>query len=222
RRIAMELDRAVESVKPDIVLVYQGDWLAYTSFTEPSCIIHDATFASLLNYYPSFSNLTQRSIRMGHNMYQAALDRSSAAIFCSDWAAESAIRDYNTPSSKVHTIPFGANLVAVPSFQEVEQWIAQRQQRSRCNLLFIGTQWERKGGPDALLFLDALRNAGVQATLTILGCTPEIPPSMRDFVRLEGYLNKQSYANRKRLEHIYRDAHALIVPSLAECYGCVY
>src|SRR5690606_16974402 len=153
------------------------DWLAYTSFTAPSFIIHDTTFATILNYYPSFTNLSQRSIRMGHQMYEAALDRSSAAIFCSDWAAESAIRDYNIPPSKVHTIPFGANLEAIPSAHAVEQWIEQRQQRSGCNLLFIGTQWERKGGPDALLFLDSLRNAGVQVTLTIVGCTPDIPPS---------------------------------------------
>lgn len=222
RSIGRQFDERVKMTEPDVVLVIHADWLAYTSFDCPACIVHDTTFASILNYYPSFTNLTQRSIRMGDRMYRLALQRSAAAVFSAEWASQSALSHYGAPPEKVKTIPFGANLEVVPSADQVESWIRARLRKSRCELLFVGTQWDRKGGPETLLFLEKLRAAGVPAFLTVVGCTPEIATHLRDFVRVEGHLSKRIAVDNRRLWQLFQMASALIVPSHAECFGCVY
>lgn len=221
-RISHRLDSAVNDIAPDVVLVVHGDWLAYATFDYPACIIHDTTFASILDYYPSFTNLTARSIMMGHRMYQRALDKAKAAVFSAEWASRSALLDYGSPQSKVFTIPFGANIDPAPAADDVAQWIDARCEREVCNLLFMGTQWERKGGPETLRFVEKLNRSGIRTVLTVVGCTPSVPALMRANVRELGYLKKECAEDNEVLEKILREAHALILPSHAECFGCVY
>lgn len=221
-RIGHQLDSSVNDIAPDIVLVIHGDWLAYATFEYPACIIHDTTFASILDYYPAFTNLTARSITMGHRMYQRALHKSKAAVFSAEWASRSALLDYGSPQSKVFTIPFGANIDPAPEEEDVVEWIDARCEREVCNLVFIGADWERKGGPETLRFVEKLNRDGIKTVLTVIGCSPSVPVLMRDSVRQLGFLRKERAEDREILEEILRDAHALILPSRAECFGCVY
>ena len=220
--IGRQLDQEVNEMKPQLVLVIHGDWLAYASFNYPAFIIHDTTFASIANYYPDFTNLTARSLRLGNEMYQRALNKASASFFSADWAARSAMTDYGVPPSKVFTIPFGANVAKRPARSDVAQWIADRSKASSCNFVFIGKHWVRKGGPDALRFVAALNKNGVECSLTIIGCSPDIPPAMTAFVTVIGLLKKDVASEAAKLEKALIEAHALILLSHAECYGCVY
>lgn len=222
KAISQQLDGQVNHIKPDVVLVVHGDWLAYATFDCPACIIHDTTFASIVDYYPTFTNLTARSLRMGDTMYQRALDKSVAAVFSAQWASHSAICQYGAPESKVFTIPFGANLVSAPTSEEVAMWTDCRAKSDCCNLVFIGTQWDRKGGPDALSVVAALNRWGIKSTLTVIGCAPEIPREMKQYVRVVGYLDKSKPDDHSCFNALMQEAHALIVLSHAECYGCVY
>ena len=216
KKISEQLDEKVNTLDPQVVLVIHGDWLAYATFKYPACIIHDTTFASIVNYYPSFTNLSARSLRMGNQMYQRALDKSVAAIFSASWATHSAITEYGSPESKVFTIPFGANIRQLPSEQEVSEWIDGRLLSESCNLVFIGTHWKRKGGPEALGFVSILNKMGISTTLTIIGCSPDISPEMRKLVSVVGYLKKDDLSDSEKLTSILRQSHALILPSQAE------
>jgi glycosyltransferase involved in cell wall biosynthesis len=222
KAVSSQLDQAVNALKPEVVLVIHGDWLAYSTFQYPACIIHDTTFASIVDYYPSFSNLATRSLRLGNEMYQKSLDRAKAAVYSAEWASQSAINDYRIAASKVFTIPFGANLYESPTQREVGEWIAARERSESCNFVFIGTQWKRKGGPEVLRFIEALHRLGIQSRLTIVGCSPDIPFELKDFVDLTGYLKKDNPSEGRKLKEILIGSHALILPSEAECYGCVY
>lgn len=222
KQMARQLDDEVEAIQPDVVIVIHGDFLAYTSFKQPAVIIHDATFASLLGYYPAFSNLTKRSIRAGNTMYQLALDRADAAVFSAEWASSSAKKDYYATASKVFTIPLGANLNAVPESESVEEWIEKRIDKKICNFLFLGVDWIRKGGPDALSFVTDLNRRGIASRLLVAGCVPTIHPEQKKYVELLGFLRKDVKAEADRLEQLLIHSHALLLPSLAECYGCVY
>lgn len=222
KEIGRSLDAAVAKIQPEVVIVIQGDWLSFTTFQQPACIIHDTTFAKLIDYYPSFSNLTSRSVQMGNLMYQRALNRTSVAIFSANWASQSAILDYGTPASKVHTIPFGANMNWTPDAEKVENWILKRSKTDYCNFLFLGIDWKRKGGPDALRFVIELNRRGIKSHLNIVGCLPEIPSEFDNFVHRFGFLRKDNESEAHKLLELFRDSHALLLPSLAECYGCVY
>lgn len=221
-KIARNLDDKVNEIKPDLVIAIHADWLAYASFNYPAIIIHDTTFDSILDYYPSFTNLCRRSIANGHEMYQRALDKCAAAIFSAEWATRSAISRYNLPSRKAFTIPFGPNLAYTPQKEEIYQWVSQRAATKSCEFVFIGTQWERKGGPEALEFVIELNRLGVRATLNIVGCSPWIQADQERFVHRYGFLRKEDPLHMKTLMGLLERSHALIVLSQAECYGCVY
>ena len=220
--IGRQFDEEVARIRPDVVLVIHGDFLAYTTFKQPAILIHDTTFASLLGYYSDFSNLTGRSIKAGNDMYQRALDRVDAAVFSADWASQSALKDYNTPPSKVHTIPLGANLKQPPAAQLVNEWVAGRTQTDVCNLLFLGVSWKRKGGPDVLRFVAHLNSKGIKCMLNVVGVNPEIPEEHKAYVNVIGFLKKSIPTEAARLEELLKTSSALILPSIAECYGCVF
>lgn len=220
--IGKQLDEKVKEIKPDIVIVIHGDFLAYTTFETPACLIHDTTFHSILNYYSAFTNLTTCSEIAGHQMYSKALNRADAAIFSSAWASNSAINFYGKKASKVHTIPFGANLHFIPADDDVKIWIKNRRDSKKLQFLFLGIDWDRKGGPDALLFIKELNNLGVLSTITVIGCNPDIPKDMMNYVNVIGFLDKSQSEDNAILNKILMESVALLLPSHAECYGCVY
>ncbi|HEV7333491.1 MAG TPA: glycosyltransferase family 4 protein [Flavisolibacter sp.] len=220
--IGKQIDQEVEKINPDIVLVIHGDFLAYCTFKQPAIIVHDTTFASLVGYYPEFSNLSQRSIRAGNDMYQRALNKASAAVFSAGWASQSATKDYRVDPNKIFTIPFGANLREVPADTDVENWITKRSQATTCSFLFLGVRWERKGGPDALRFVKALHQMGISSQLVVVGCSPEVDKEDEVYVQQLGFLRKDVPQEKQQLESLFQTCQALLVPSVAECYGCVF
>jgi glycosyltransferase involved in cell wall biosynthesis len=222
KAIGQQFDKEVANIKPDCVLAIHGDFLAYTTFIQPSVLVHDTTFASLLNYYNGFTGLTKRSINAGNTMYQRALDRVDAAVFSADWASQSALIDYGIQSSKVFTVPLGANLEQAPDAEKVNIWIADRVRNEVCNLLFLGVDWIRKGGPDILHMIKYLNGKGIKTVLNVVGVTPEIPEDYKAYVNVIGFLRKSVPKESVQLSNLLETSSALILPSIAECYGCVF
>ena len=93
----------------------------------------------------------------------------------------------------------------------------------RLDLLYVGKDWERKGGPLALDIARGLRAGGVpNVALHIVGCSPQIPPADRELVRLHGFLNVQIPEESARLKNLFLRSHFLVVPTRAECFGVVF
>lgn len=176
----------------------------------------DATFRGVVDSYPEFSNLSRASRRLGERLERAAIARADLLVYPSEWAAESAVRDYGAERSRILVAPFGANLDTLPQAAPSEP---------RCGgalrLLFVGKEWERKGGDTALEALAALRRMGRAATLTVVGC---IPPGAGTVAGLEvaGFLDKADAGQRRRLDGLFANADFLLMPVRAECYGIVF
>lgn len=195
--------------------------IAFLETKKPTVFWSDATHAALFDFYPEYTHLCAETTSDGHAIERRAMEKASAAIFTSDWAATSAIRDYGVDPAKVHVVPFGANLEDAPSFETICDAIASRPRR-QCKLLFIGVDWDRKGGETALTVASELNRLGLPTELTIVGCDPFRHRPAPDFVRCEGFLSKRIKADRERMEQLLAESHFLIVPSLAECFGLVY
>jgi glycosyltransferase involved in cell wall biosynthesis len=179
----------------------------------------DATNAAMTDYYPDFRRMADVSRRQGDAMGQRAADAVSLAIYTSEWAADSARRAYGLSNDRIAVVPFGANLGTPPDPHIVRAEIAARP-RDRCGLLWIGVDWERKGGPAAVEITRALREDGIPATLTVAGCEP--PGPLPEFVRRHGFISKTTGDGEKRLGKLYASAHAFVMPSQAEAFGLVY
>jgi glycosyltransferase involved in cell wall biosynthesis len=196
RRLSKIAERRISAQQLDyIVAPAAASVLAYLRKDRvPVVYISDTTFALIYNYYANFSEYLSLSVSDGHHLAKSAMQISDIVSFPSQWAADSAISDYDIPFEKVHVIPFGANLDKIPSAE-----IAMKRQLSgKCRLLFIGVDWIRKGGDIALETLLALeKKHGIKAHLTVCGCQP--PAGVwHDRMYVVGFLNKQEPEQAKQ------------------------
>ncbi len=88
-------------------------------------------------------------------------------------------------------------------------------------LLFVGYDWNRKGGPLVLdTFAELKRRIG-RVTLHVVGVTPENTRGVEGVIH-HGVLRKSSPEERERLIELFRTASFFFMPSRAEAFGLVY
>lgn len=198
--------------------IFPDPWVEADS-GNPWVFFSDATFASLRRLYPALNKLHPRTVRRGERFWAKAVKRADAMIFSSDWAAQSAINDYGASPTRVRVIPLGVNLDPVPSRGEVAEIVSQRDPTA-LSLLWIGVDWERKGGDEAVRLAAELHNRGIETTLHLVGCTP--PAAVPAFVKAHGFLRKGVAEERRRLFELLRTSHFFVLPTLAECAAMVF
>ena len=179
----------------------------------------DATFAGMIDFYPSFSRLCRETIRNGNRMEQQALSKARLAIYSSDWAAKTAIDNYHVDPKKVKVVPYGANVDCRRTLEDIRM-ILETKSLNVCKLLFIGVDWERKGGPIALRTAEILKQLGVNVYLNIVGC--KAPDNLPDFVTSHGFISKANLNGNQFIEKLFIDSHFLILPTRAECAAVVF
>jgi glycosyltransferase involved in cell wall biosynthesis len=96
-----------------------------------------------------------------------------------------------------------------------------RKKSGHCRLLFLGVEWERKGGDIAFETLVELEKLGIEAELIVCGCQP---PKRFSHGRMKviPYLDKNDERQRRELEKLFVQADFLLVPTRKECYGLVF
>ena len=181
----------------------------------------DASPASLAEYYPQFERLSARTAQDVVTMGQRAARNVQLAMYASEWAAEGARAAYGLPVERVAVVPFGANLDTMPSSDEVHRAIAERP-RTRCRLLWVGVDWERKRGDLVLEIAQRIEAHGIPVELTVVGCRPPGDRELPDWVHVEGWVSKRTAMGKARLAELYARSHLLVMPSNAEAYGLVY
>lgn len=206
---------------PDVIFSLGTIPVAYLDSDVPKIIYTDATFASMLGYYKSFSDLSAETIRLGHEMEQKALNACTLAIFASEWAANSAVNDYGIDPSKVKVVPFGANICVDYTQQDILKFIRQRG-RLLLKILFNGRDWDRKGGDLVLKTVEALIKRGLEVELHVVGVKQLPFKELPSYVIDHGFLNKQVQAESSELTELYKSCHFLFLPSEAEAFGIVF
>ena len=142
--------------------------------------------------------------RLTHGL-RANAYRNARGIFpMSQWAGDSAVKDYGANPVGIHVLPNGVDLT---------QWNpagrADRPDKDVCDLLFVGGDFARKGGE---LLLDWAKSTEVGGWRLHL-VTPQPVPV--DDPRVQVYNDLTS--NDPRLVQLYRDADAFVLPTLADC-----
>jgi glycosyltransferase involved in cell wall biosynthesis len=180
----------------------------------------DATFASVLNYYPEYSNYGKYAIMQGHRLEKIALQNCDLAIYSSEWAAQSAIKYYGASPHKIKVVPFGANIEISHTKDDIAK-IVESKAKEECNLLFIGVDWERKGGGIALETAKILHNKGMNVHLDIVGIK-NYHGELYNFITNHGFISKSTEEGKMRLCDLLRKAHFLILPTRNESFGIVF
>ncbi|MES0826895.1 glycosyltransferase family 4 protein [Ruegeria sp. SCP11] len=117
------------------------------------------------------------------------------------------IEDYGIESGKVSAIGAGASVRPARPLNTSLDRYAHR------NILFVGVEWERKGGPELVEAFVKLRQRLPDATLTIVGCSPEIDVEGCDVV---GRLPLSE------IEEYFHRATCFCMPSRVEPFGIVF
>lgn len=218
RRLGKHFSQLLAKGSYDLIFSPAGSAaLAYLQTDIPIIYYSDATWHVVHNYYKCYTNMPPRIAEAADQLDRLTLQKSTLSLFCSDWAAQSAIRDYGVDPSRVHTVYIGANLLSPPS----RVLALQREIGDRVRLLFVGVSWENKGGAIALQTLEALLERSIDAWLTVVGC--EVPEGVHH-PRMEviAFLNKQNAEERDRFERLWEEATVFILPTRFEAAGIVF
>lgn len=218
--IALYIQKRISN-DSDVVLSTNSILLAYVKTNKKKVFWTDATFAGLLNFYPDFSNLIKFSENNGQIVESRALNNVDLAIYSSDWAANSAFNNYIFDFKKVRMIPYGCNIDKrrqVPNIDNINN-----KQFEVCKLLFVGKEWERKGGEYVLKVVNSLQKMNVKTELSILGCKPIFDKNNRPSnINELGFISKNTLEGQELINLHYSEAHFLIILPNAECAAMVF
>jgi glycosyltransferase involved in cell wall biosynthesis len=127
----------------------------------------------------------------------------------SDWTGRSVIGDYSQPRDKVITVGAGANLP--------ERLPPRAPDRAAPAVLFVGLDWEQKGGP---LLLDAFRRVRARvpaARLVVVGCSP-VELRGEPGVEVLGRLARSVPAEEARLLQAYATASCFCIAPRVDAF----
>jgi glycosyltransferase involved in cell wall biosynthesis len=197
---------------------------AYLSTHVPCIHVSDATAVLMSRYYREFSDLTHSLAGNAEELDGASVRGSRACLYSTEWAAQSAIKDYGATPSRVHVIPWGCNIDAAD--------IPPRRDQPRgdqCRLVFIGLDWRRKGGDIVIDAYEQLLNSGCRATLDIVGASPDLRDRLAGLrqsgaceVVEHGFVNKGVKEQMALFDSIMKRASFLFVPTRQDCSPMVF
>lgn len=209
RGYAMQLERAGS----DFILATDPIPAAFIDARTPYAVFSDAPVSGLkrLGYY--LDGWSQRSLSNWEALDRAALTGARAIFFTSVWAARAAVEDYGLNPAFVHVVSMGAGVDDPACDTDFAEGSSER-----CELLFCGRDWRRKGGEQAYAITKLLNERGFRARLTVVG--PDRLPTryaMDPDVEFVGRIVKSADGARANLASFYRRAHFLLLPTRADC-----
>lgn len=139
---------------------------------------------------------------------------ASVILTISEFLRRSFIEHFGVPAERVVTVGAGPNLdlSRVPGPRTAPR-------TGPPTVLFVGKQFERKGGTHLLAAFRLVRERRPDARLVIIG--PTSPPEAEPGVEWLGNLNKNDPEQWARLVSAYGDADVFCLPSLFEPFGIV-
>lgn len=181
----------------------------------PIFTVGDATFKLLDGYYPYISNLIDVSKFEYEKIEKMALHKATYNLYSSNWAASSALQHYQVPIEKLKVVSFGANIEeSLPREQAMRKKFSYK-------LLFLGVNWQRKGGDIAYNCFLHLISKGINVQLTVCGC---VPPHeyQHPNLRVIPFLDKNKVEDYKEFTDLLREHDFLLLPTRADCTPIVF
>jgi glycosyltransferase involved in cell wall biosynthesis len=174
----------------------------------------DLTFDQIRRDYGKLSSLTRRALAEGDEIETSALNKAKVAVFPSEWAMGSATRKYGMSGDKVFKVPMGANLDVAPD----AELATGRKLEGECRILFVGVDWDRKGGQIALDTVRALWALGIASVLTVVGC---VPPVKDAFMQVIPFLDKNDPRDREAFSRLFYESHFFVLPTKGDAFPIV-
>jgi glycosyltransferase involved in cell wall biosynthesis len=201
-------ERKLSEVKSGYDLIYQDGamFMPGRAVDKPFVSYHDSNVllsargGSLAHGEHYQGRKLQATVAQERKVYE----RASLIFVMSDWLKNSLIRDFGIAEEKIVTTYAGTNLPA----EDLEKTYDGK------TVLFVGNEFERKGGP---VLLEAFKNVKKEingARLIIVGTNLDI--------REDGVKVKGRVTDPEELSKSFREASLFVLPSFFEPFGIVF
>jgi starch synthase len=205
RRTA-SVQRALASHRGDHDVILQIQTLFAPGFDRagvPYAVYTDNTMALTRRHHPAWAPLSDRAAARWMQFEASVLGEAAVVFTYSDFARRSAIEDYGCSPESVDTVGAGANQM-LDSLGEKDYGAPRA--------LFVGFEFERKGGTALLEAWPLVRAQIPDAELVIAG--PRRPTGA-----LPGGVEWVGPSDRVTLDALYRSATLFVMPSLFDPWG---
>lgn len=188
--------------------------VAYLNTKIPIIYCSDSSFGQLNNYYETYSNLFKFSVNESNYIEQKAILKASYLIYSSKWASNFVEANYKT-NCKPKTVAFGANISDIKDVFKSKTINKLKE----IKLLFLGVDWDRKGGEIVYETFLKLLDAGYNINLKVCGC---IPPVKHSKIEVIPFLDKNNQLDLEEFTKLLENTHLLFLPTKADCTPIVF
>lgn len=187
---------------------------AFGRIGKPIIYHSDATFELANNYY--LHNMPRWNVRQAEQIEKMALAHSTWHLSSSEWRENSVVNHYGINRKQCAVLEYGSCI-------DTEGIRRTPLNDGILHLLFMGVDWERKGGEIAVETTRLLNERGIKTVLTVMGLKVE-PDSCknREYINFIGFLNKNTPAEYERMKQIFCTTDILLLPTKAECSAVVF
>lgn len=174
---------------------------------------HDGNLAQMAQspYFPkAFSG---KKLKLALDYEREVYDSMDLIFTMSEYLRQSFINDFGVPDSKVLAIGAGINLTKIPEISDQKNYTTGQ-------ILFVGVDFDRKGGPMLLKAFRRVRARRPNATLHIVGPHHrESLGQLADGVIFHGFLDQRDPTQVGRLQKLFSQSVLFVMPSLYEPFG---
>ena len=176
------------------------------------CAYQDGNLARLLDSPRGYPQISQKRIERAMAWERKVFGGLDIIFTFSEWLRQSFINDYNIDPDKIIVVGAGAN---IPVHVDCD-----KKEFDGKTILFIGIDFDRKGGQVLLEAFQLVKKEIPDARLKIVG--PSTLHAVPDGVQNLGFISKMTPEGIDRLRQAYLEASLFVMPSLYEPYGVVF
>ena len=181
------------------------------AFPTGKCLsLHDGNFAERVESGYASRAFSRAKVEEILRIEEETAQRMSAICTLSEYLRRSFITNYRVDPARVFNVGGAVNLREVPDEDATKDYTNRR-------ILFIGSEFERKGGSILLAAFEVLHQWMPDAELHIVG--PKTMAQVQSNVVFHGHLSKRIPEQNALLERLFRDSSLFVLPSLYEPFG---
>jgi glycosyltransferase involved in cell wall biosynthesis len=174
---------------------------------------HDGNLAQRLKSPYAPTGLSVKRIEEGLSFERRVYERTDRILVMSEYLRRSFVEDCGVPPSRVGVVGVGVNFDEIPPVFPDKRYDTKE-------ILFIGVDFQRKGGMLLLKAFREVRAVHHNAKLHIVGPIElQLPPELSRGVVVHGFLNKSEPGDAARLSELFRVCSVFVMPSLYEPFG---